>query len=78
MAAEICLLRHGETEWNVAGRLQGSLDSPLTPLGREQARRLGAVLARRLGGDRVPRMQTSPLGRAQETARSSRSCSDRR
>jgi probable phosphoglycerate mutase len=68
MAAEICLLRHGETEWNVAGRLQGSLDSPLTPLGREQARRLGAVLARRLGGHRAPRMQTSPLGRAQETA----------
>ncbi|WP_420596195.1 histidine phosphatase family protein [Deinococcus sp.] len=31
------LLRHGQTEWNVAGRSQGRLDSPLTELGRAVA-----------------------------------------
>lgn len=40
------ILRHGETEWNRAGRMQGHLDSPLTPLGRAQAARQNAVLRR--------------------------------
>ncbi|MEQ9175846.1 MAG: histidine phosphatase family protein, partial [Alphaproteobacteria bacterium] len=30
---EMWILRHGETEWNVEGRLQGHLDSPLTETG---------------------------------------------
>lgn len=68
MAGEIYLLRHGETEWNVAGRLQGRMDSPLTARGCEQARRLGAILARRLDGFAALPMQVSPLGRAQQTA----------
>ena len=33
----IYLARHGETEWNVTGRMQGHKDSPLTPKGRQQA-----------------------------------------
>lgn len=36
---DLYLMRHGETEWNVAGRLQGRLDSPLTPRGLRQAQR---------------------------------------
>jgi probable phosphoglycerate mutase len=34
---KIYLFRHGETQWNVAGRMQGRLDSPLTDRGRQQA-----------------------------------------
>ncbi len=36
----IHIVRHGETEWNVQGRLQGHKDSPLTLLGRDQARKI--------------------------------------
>lgn len=61
----LLLCRHGETEWNLQGRLQGRGDSPLTPRGVEQAEAL-AVLARGLG---VKRIVASPLGRALTTAR---------
>ena len=57
----VLLARHGQTEWNAAGRRQGRLDSPLTALGIAQARRLAAT-----GADRI---FTSPLGRATATAR---------
>ena len=57
------LLRHGETEWNRASRLQGQLDSALTDAGRDQARASAALLSR-LG---VDVLYASPLGRAQET-----------
>ncbi len=36
-AKKLYLFRHGETQWNVAGRMQGRLDSPLTERGRQQA-----------------------------------------
>ncbi len=39
------LTRHGQTEWNLEGRLQGKLDSPLTPLGLRHAGWLGESLA---------------------------------
>ena len=42
---KIFVLRHGETEWNAAGRFQGALNSPLTETGREQARQQAALLA---------------------------------
>lgn len=61
----IYLLRHGETIWNREGRMQGSLDSPLTPKGRVQAARQGAIL-RGLGID--ARAFVSPRGRARSTA----------
>lgn len=39
------IVRHGETEWNVKGLVQGWGDSPLTKLGEEQARQLALTLS---------------------------------
>ena len=65
---DICLVRHGETEWNAQGRFQGQLDSPLTVLGRKQAGDMGALLAKVLpAGADIP-MHVSPLGRTRDTA----------
>jgi len=58
------LLRHGPTAWNVAGRIQGRRDEPLSPEGR------AAVGRWRLPPDLAGyRWLTSPLVRARETAR---------
>ena len=62
--SEIFVARHGQTEWNVAGRRQGRLDSPLTDQGVADARRV-AELARPL---RLDAIFTSPTGRAARTA----------
>lgn len=62
---DLLILRHGETVWNREGRLQGSLDAPLTARGRAQAARQGAIL-RALGGARP--IWCSPQGRARATA----------
>ena len=67
VSGEIYLVRHGETVWNAEGRFQGQLDSPLTHRGREQATQNGMLLARTLAGRTDFAMQTSPLGRTQET-----------
>jgi broad specificity phosphatase PhoE len=63
---EIMLLRHGESEGNLAGRMQGRLDYPLTALGREQAARAGEFLLAR--GGPFAAVYASPLKRAFETA----------
>jgi probable phosphoglycerate mutase len=63
---DIYLLRHGETEWNAAGRFQGKLDSPLTSRGVAQARACGERLARL--GVTFDAMLVSPLGRTRQTA----------
>eukprot|EP00581_Thalassiosira_minuscula_P035615 CAMPEP_0184474274 /NCGR_PEP_ID=MMETSP0740-20130409/133117_1 /TAXON_ID=385413 /ORGANISM="Thalassiosira miniscula, Strain CCMP1093" /LENGTH=54 /DNA_ID=CAMNT_0026851443 /DNA_START=161 /DNA_END=322 /DNA_ORIENTATION=- len=42
---KIWLLRHGQTEWNAEHRIQGQLESPLTPLGIEHARRQAGLMA---------------------------------
>ncbi|GAA0961253.1 histidine phosphatase family protein [Frigoribacterium faeni] len=57
------LVRHGETDWNRARRIQGATDIPLNDLGRSQAREAGDLLARR----RVTAVVASPLSRARET-----------
>jgi phosphoserine phosphatase len=57
--------RHGETDWNRAGRYQGQLESTLTDLGRRQAEALAAALS----GRRASRVIASPLARCVETAR---------
>lgn len=62
--AEVWLVRHGETTWNAAGRWQGQAESPLSDLGREQARLLGL----RLAGASFELVATSDLSRARDTA----------
>lgn len=60
------LLRHGQTEFNVKKLVQGRCDSPLTDLGRQQARAAAAWLkAHSVVPDKVV---SSPLGRAMDTA----------
>lgn len=59
------VLRHGQTDWNLQARLQGSTDIPLNDIGREQAR-LAAELLDGLG---ITKIVASPLSRALETAR---------
>ena len=65
----IFLVRHGETEFNRAGRYQGQSDSPLTAKGIRQARRNGRALASLINGSADWRLVTSPLGRTLQTAR---------
>lgn len=60
------LLRHGQTEFNEKKLVQGRCDSPLTGLGRQQARVAAAWLkAHNVVPDKVV---SSPLGRAMDTA----------
>lgn len=64
----IYAIRHGETDWNVEGRLQGARDVPLNARGRQQARANGHALAGLLGEDvRDFDFVSSPLGRTRET-----------
>lgn len=60
------VMRHGETEWNRAGRLQGHGDSPLTETGEAQAREAGRRLAMLLPAGAL--RLASPSGRARATA----------
>ena len=65
---DLYVLRHGETEWNRARRMQGKLDSPLTARGRAQAEAQGRALAAAgVSGTRIA-FFTSPQGRALRTA----------
>lgn len=59
------VIRHGETDWNVASRIQGHSDSPLTAAGVAQAE----AIARRLASERFDALVSSDLGRALATAR---------
>ena len=61
---ELFIVRHGETEWNREGRIQGHRDSPLTARGLAQAR----AAAERLASERLEALYSSDLGRARRTA----------
>jgi broad specificity phosphatase PhoE len=64
-------IRHGQTEWNVKGRLQGRRDVPLNAYGQTQAALCGEILRDLFARDgRNPadlKYVSSPLGRARET-----------
>jgi broad specificity phosphatase PhoE len=60
----IVFARHGQTELNQSGRLQGRIDAPLSEVGQEQAAALGA----RFASEPVQRVLSSPLRRARDTA----------
>lgn len=65
----LLLIRHGQTEWNREGRVQGHTDSPLTDLGRAQADALARALEDGwLPGERPAALVSSDLGRARATA----------
>ncbi|MDE1935477.1 histidine phosphatase family protein [Bradyrhizobium sp.] len=67
----IYYIRHGETEWNALGRLQGVQDIPLNDLGRRQSVHAGETLADLLRRNHRSASATgfvcSPLGRARQT-----------
>jgi len=61
----IVAIRHGETDWNAGGRLQGQRDIPLNALGRRQAERLAGALR----DEGIDAVFASDLVRAADTAR---------
>lgn len=60
----VFFIRHGETDWNKLGKIQGGVDNPLNQKGREEATKLAAALK----DVRYDRAYSSPLLRARETA----------
>jgi broad specificity phosphatase PhoE len=70
-APTIYYIRHGETQWNADGKLQGGQDIPLNDLGRTQAAHAGNILASLFARDGRNEQSlafvASPLGRARST-----------
>lgn len=60
----LLLVRHGETDWNADGRLQGQTDRPLSDYGRRQAQQLAGEVA----DGSFEAIYASDLSRARETA----------
>lgn len=61
----VFIVRHGETEWNALGLLQGSSEIPLSDAGREQAQQMATALATLVSPGAV--LVSSPLSRAHDT-----------
>jgi probable phosphoglycerate mutase len=64
VSCEIILVLHAPTNWNLEGRCQGHVDTPLCEQGREAA----IALAQRLSNERIDAIYSSDLRRARETA----------
>lgn len=64
MTTQLCLIRHGETEWNATGRIQGQLDIPLNAIGLAQAN----AIARELANETFSVIYCSDLTRVRQTA----------
>ncbi|MEG9298944.1 histidine phosphatase family protein [Mangrovibacillus sp. Mu-81] len=60
----VCIVRHGQTEWNLLGKLQGQTDIPLNETGRKQAEECREFLK----GSDWDAVVTTSLKRARETA----------
>ena len=64
----IYMIRHGQTDWNAEGRLQGQQDIPLNEIGRAQATRNGSTLLSSAGSAIADfDFVASPLSRTRET-----------
>ena len=63
----LVFLRHGETDWNVEGRLQGQRDVPINAKGRGQARHNGEMVLAKVPDVATFDFVSSPLGRSRET-----------
>lgn len=65
MSTKVCIIRHGETDWNKEGRIQGHIDIPLNDTGRAQA----LAMAYNSAHFRFSALFSSDLARAMETAK---------
>ena len=64
---KIYLVRHGETDWNLANKIQGQTDTPLNDNGKKQAQELAEKVSREMG--KVRSIYSSRQKRALDTAR---------
>lgn len=62
---KILITRHGQTDWNVLGKIQGQTDIELNDNGRQQAKETGELIK----NENIDIIITSPLKRAKETAK---------
>jgi probable phosphoglycerate mutase len=72
LAFPLYFIRHGETDWNAEGRLQGQRDVPLNDLGRVQAEEAGVILKGLVERPDDLDWWVSPLARTRETAERAR------
>ena len=67
MSNHIYITRHGQSQWNLEGKVQGVTDIPLTAKGIEQAHQLAKKIKET--GIKIDEILYSPLSRAADTAK---------